>query len=562
MPVRGFQSSVDPRPHFGLGSEEKIDSLTVIWPDGQEEVVQNISINTTIEINSPERTPGLEFVKKRSTISQTWFTDITQSSKVDFTHRENEFVDFDRDRLIYHMLSAEGPALCTGDFNGDGREDIYLGGASEQSGAMYLQRSNNRFSQVNISLFDEDRSSEDVDCACFDADGDGDLDLYVASGGNEFPNSSSSLIDRLYINNGKGIFSKSDQILPSFRFENTSCVRPADFDGDGDLDLFVGVRARPFLYGVSADSYILSNDGAGKYSNVSSAVSTELKEFGMVTDAQWVDFDGDQDLDLLVVGEWMGITLLENQNGKLVNSSESLGLDSTNGWWNKIHIVDIDSDGDSDFILGNHGQNSRFKASRSKPVELYVNDFDQNGSPEAIICIYLGDKSYPLALKHDLIAQLPSLKKKYVQYESYKDQTVLDIFTPEQLENAVHGEAYMMETVILINNREDFQIRKLPIEAQLAPVYAINTDDFNQDGYLDIMLGGNFYYAKPEVGRYDASYGVILKGGPDGNYIAADPNESGFVLEDEIREIRSISGNNNKLLIAARNDQSAKIYSY
>ena len=558
MPVKGFQSSVDPRINIGL-NRKSIDSLIVFWPNGDHSKLDNVSVNQSlvVDYNKTDR-----LYSNAQLRNDTYLFEAKKGVLSNYIHIENEFVDFDRDRLLYHMLSVEGPALCKGDFNKDGLEDIYVGGAKDQDGAMFFQKSNGSFTRTNETTFSQDKLSEDVDCSCFDADNDGDLDLYVASGGNEFPSSSSALIDRLYFNDGKGSFSKSKQILPTFQFENTSVVTPSDYDNDGDLDLFVGTRAKPFLLGVPVDGYLLENDGSGHYDNVTTSDASVLKKLGMITDATWADIDRDGSEDLVVVGEWMGIKIFKNNNGSLRDISSEVGLDSTNGWWNTIAKADIDNDGDIDFIIGNHGLNSRFKASLEKPVTMYVNDFDQNGSAEPIVCTYIGDKSYPLALKHDLVMQLPMLKKKYVAYESYKDQSIEDIFGPELIEKSVTSEVYMLQSVVLINEGGSFDIKVLPRQAQLSPVYGIEIQDFDSDGHLDVVLGGNFYNAKPEVGRYDASYGTFLKGDGAGDFSYITNESVGLSIDGQVRGLTTIKSKQENLLLIARNNESLLTLKY
>jgi hypothetical protein len=560
MPVRGFQSSVDPRPNFGLGEITLIDSAVIIWPDGSNSILRDVEADQTITISQSEGVGIADnFYLKEA--SRPLYEDVTNQKSIDFRHKENQYVDFYREKLIYHMLSTQGPRMDKGDVNGDGLEDFYIGGAKGFPGALMIQRDNGEFYPSNQSLFDGDKSSEDTDVAIFDADNDQDMDIYVASGGTEFSSSSSALWDRLYINDGKGIFSKSKQILPAGKFESTSCVKSGDFNQDGYTDLFVGLRVRPFLYGVPVNGYILQNDGKGNFQNVSDQVAPDLKEIGMITDMSWSDVDNDKDLDIIVVGEWMPITVLINENGKFVNKTDESGLSETSGWWNCLASGDIDHDGDIDFVAGNHGLNSRFKASEEKPVSMYVNDFDMNGSVEQVVCYYNGDTAYPMALKHDLVNQIPSLKEKYSKYEFYQGQTIEDIFSPEQIQNSVKLEAKQFETSLILNNGDGtFSIEPLPLFSQLSPVYTTLVEDIDKDGNPDILIGGNLYKVKPEVGRYDASYGLLLLGNGDGTFKEVQSEQSGFRLEDEVRDLISIKTNNKNLVIASRNNERIQVF--
>jgi hypothetical protein len=412
-------------------------------------------------------------------------------------------------------------------------------------------------------VFEADKASEDTDAAFFDADSDGDQDLYVASGGYEFPSSSTALISRLYFNDGKGNLTRSDQILPAGKFESSSCVRPADFDKDGVTELFVGIRLVPFEYGVPASSYLLENDGQGHFQNVTDKIAPDLKNVGMVKDMIWSDVDNDGDPDMIIVGEWMPVTLLINENNTFVNATRPSGLDSTHGWWNRIKASDFNRDGFPDFIIGNHGWNSRFKATANKPVSMYASDFDLNGSFEQIICTFNGDTSYPMALKHDLVAQLPYLKKKYTRYEDYKHRTISDIFTTKQLDNAYSLKAYQLATSLLVNKGgKEFEMVPLNIQAQLSPVFAIGVSDYDSDGMEDVILGGNLYNVKPEVGRYDASYGIFLKGKGDGNFSTVMPLKSGMRLNGEIRDITNLDTSTGRYIIVARNNEALQIFGY
>ncbi len=553
IPTRGFQSSIENRLLFGLGSIEVADTLRVVWPDGKITLRTKVPTNQSIVLSQDEavEAPVVQQTKPAPIFS-------VASNPFDFRHQENIFVDFDRDRLLYHMLSAEGPKVAKGDVNGDGLDDLFIGGAKDHPGSLFVQKPDGRFQLTNAALFENDKLSEDSGVLFFDADGDGDQDLYVASGGNEFVAGHLALIDRLYLNDGRGNYSKSPQSLPTSRAESTSCVAAADYDQDGDLDLFVGVRLRPELYGVPCNGYILQNDGKGKFSNVTPSVAPGLKETGMITTALWTDTDGDGDTDLVIAGDWMPVRVFENEGKSFTEVTDKAGLNETKGWWNTLVAADVDGDGDVDLIGGNHGWNSRLRATPERPVTMHVNDFDQNGTVEQIICSYNEDRSYPLVLRHDLVMQLPGLKKKYLQYSSYKNQVLTDIFTPEQLQRCVVQEVNHLATTLFINDgKGGFAMKNLPIEAQFSPVCAILADDFNGDGHPDLLLGGNFFRAKPEMGRYDASYGTLLLGDGKNNFRATSSAVSGLKIVGEIRDLVELKSGKNNLIFVARNDDTA-----
>lgn len=560
-PIRGFQSTVDNIVHFGLGEISSIDSLIVDWYYGKRSVLTNISVNQTVVISESEAQKPEH--KEEQKNNKSIFKNVSEIIDLDYLHVENTYVDFDRDRLLYHMRSTEGPKLDIGDVNNDGLMDFYIGGAKNSAGKLFLNIGQNKYKSSNADLFEKDKQSEDSQVVFFDTDNDGDLDLYVSSGGVEYSSSSYALFDRLYINDGFGEFTRSSQLLPTSIPESTSVVIPNDFDNDGDIDLFVGIRLKPGSIGVPQNGYILENNGKGEYKDVTLELVPEMIGLGMITDAKWADFDNDDDYDLIIVGEWMGIKLFENDNSNFTEISKDVGLKNTSGWWNRIVSSDIDNDGDIDFIVGNHGLNSRFKASVEAPISCYVNDFDNNGSIEQIVCNYNEGKSYPLVLRHDLIKQLPHLKKKYVYYTNYKGQTIEDIFTSEELKNSIVHEVTMLESILLINNgNASFKIKPLPTESQFAPIYAISASDFDKDGVIDLVLGGNLYNVKPEIGSYDASYGQFLKGTGNGDFTVYSMDESGFFLDDQIRDFKIISHKQNDLLLVSKNNSTVDFYKY
>ena len=561
IPMRGFKSCVGNQLHFGLGEAKLIDSLVVNWPNGNYTTLKEIPVNQFLILDEKDA------VKKELDIQEDKaspvFQIITNNKGLDFTHRENDFVDFNRDKLLFQMLSNEGPHLTVGDVNDDGLNDIYICGAKDSPGSLFIQDKHAQFKKTNETLFESDKISEDTDCAFFDADGDSDLDLYVTSGGNEFPVSSSALLDRLYFNNGHGKFSKSQQMLPVPKYESSSCVQPADFDADGDIDLFVGIRLHPFLYGIPVNGYLLENDGAGTFSNVSATQAPELKDIGMITDMTWVDIDSDTDLDIVIVGDWMPVKLFINEQGNFTDKSEQFGLSNTEGWWNVVVANDLNADGNLDLVLGNHGLNSRFKASVKKPVTMYVNDFDLNGNIEQIICSFNGDTSYPVVMKDDLLKQIPTLERKYESFADYSEQTIENIFSEEVLQRAVKLNAKILENCVLMNTGSgSFNLKPLPVEAQLSPIYAILADDLDNDGVCDIVIGGNQYRAKPQTGIYGSGYGLFLKGNKSELWESVPPLKSGLIIEGEIRDFEILNINENRIIVVARNNDKLQFYKY
>ncbi len=555
-PMRGFQSSVDPRLHFGLGASILVDSLRVRWPNGRQTVLRTVEADQHLRLDQAEAPTGTPAGMPQPASGQQLFQPAEVVLQPPFAHQENQFNDFDRDRLLFHMLSREGPGMAVADVNGDGLDDLFIGGARGQAGALFLQRSEGRFRQQGRATFEADKDSEDVDALFFDADQDGDPDLYVASGGNAFANGALALADRLYLNDGKGSFARSEQVLPAYDYPSTGCVAAADFDGDGDLDLFVGARLRPFYYGVPADGYLLENDGQGTFREVTNARAPQLKNLGLLTDALWLDYDADGDPDLAVAGEWMPLTIFENRAGSL-RKAEFATLDSMSGFWTALAAADLNRDGLPDLVAGNHGLNTRFKATAERPISMYVNDFDGNGSAEQLITVYNGPEAYPLVLRHDLVEQMPVLKKKYLQYSAYKEQRISDIFPQELVDRAYAWQVTETRSMAFLNESGGgFSAKPLPMEAQLAPLFAILPHDLNDDGVPDLLCGGNLFGAKPEVGIHAASYGHVLLGDGRGGFTALAARESGLHVRGAVRDLSWLETGSAPHLVVGRNNAS------
>jgi hypothetical protein len=554
IPTKGFQSSMDYRIVMGCGSADGIDSLEVMWGYGKYTKLYEVPVNKKLDLRIEE---AKDKVPVGRTTPESGFRRLTVKLEPPYRHEEDGFVDFDRERMIYHMLSREGPALAIADLNGDGRDDFYVGGAHGSPGVLYMQQPDGSFRRSVQQNFEDDLRYEDVDAVFFDADGDGDLDLYVVSGGYAYPERSAEYQDRLYLNESSGgqiRFRRSTDRIPPVSVMG-SCVRVADYDNDGDLDLFIGGRAVPGKYGISADSYILQNDGKGKFTDVTSRVAPRLNSLGMVTDARWADIDNDGDLDLVVVGEWMPVTLFKNNGVNLERLNNVPGLVKSEGWWNSIEVADVNHDGNLDFVLGNWGLNSKFRTSDSRPLTLFVNDFDNNGTLDQIFAQYEGDSLFPVALRHDLVAQIPDLKKRYFYYRDYADKTVEQIFSKEQLSQSVVKLVHNFESSVVLNKGDgSYSIMPLPEGVQFSPVFSILPLGGNR-----MVLGGNFYGVKPEEGRYDANSGIVLSFNEQGLPIIADDLNS----RGEIRKMGMLrTSGNRRILIVAKNNDYLEFYAF
>jgi len=553
MPIRGFQSTVDNNLILGIGKSKKIDSILIHWYDGSISKKVKVPLNKRISYKIEKSSYEHKNVKTIPLLIE------NKKPIIDFTHKENNFVDFDKDRLLFHMNSTEGSCMCSADIDGDGTQDVFIGGAKGMSSIIFLQKEDS-FKKLNLKILEDDKDSEDTDCILFDANNDGYVDIYVTSGGNESSIYSPELRDRLYFNNKNFSFIKSDQILPGGTFESSSVVKNIDFDNDGDQDLFVGTRLIPQKYGIPANGYILENNGNGVFKNITDSIAPGLKNIGMITDGGWIDFDKDGDKDLVVVGHWMPITLFENQSG-LLKKSNVISFEKTNGWWNSLLIDDLNQDGYDDLIIGNHGLNSRFHATKEKPITMYINDFDNNNSIEQVIFQYNGDSAYTMSLKHDLVMQMPSLKKKYLKYNSYKNQTVNDIFSSNKIKTSTKNFIYDLETAVYINDSSFFKKLSIPIEAQFSTTSAIHVDDYDHDGFKDILIGGNLYNVKPEIGRYDAQYGLLLLGN-NKKFKKINNNLSGIKFNGQTRDILNLNIQSKKVLFVLNNNDKLQSFTY
>ncbi len=551
--TRGYLSSVDPILTFGLGTHDKVEKVEVLYPNGKQLTLDDVSSNQLLICDIADAQQATN-PKRNSQL----FAEVSKKLGVDFKHTENDYDDFKKEVLLPHRNSQHGPGIAIGDVNNDGLEDFFIGGAANQSGMLYVQLTNGAFKPTN-KYFKKDKASEDMGSVFFDADNDGDLDLYVVSGGNEFSPTSTLLQDRLYLNNGSG-FTKSVQSLPTM-ITSGKAVSVHDFDADGDLDLFVGGRIIPGLYPFAPNSYVLQNDG-GTFSNVTATVAPMLEKPGLVTDSEWVDFNGDGQKDLIVVGEWMSVMMLQNNQGVFQDVSANYGMDKQTGWWYSIAAADFDKDGDMDFVLGNNGLNYKYKATVNQPFHVYAHDFDDSGSMDIVLGYFNQGTLYPVRGRQCSSEQCPNIKKKFDSYSSFGSADLKAVYG-DKLDLALHYTVSNFATSYVENKGIDgFIMRNLPQEVQLSAVNGIVVEDVDADGIEDLIMSGNLHVSEVETPRNDASIGLVLKGNGDGSFMPLSVQQTGYYTPGDVKDVKLLKQGAKRLLLVANNDAPLQLLEF
>mgnify|MGYP006100121167 CR=1 FL=1 len=558
--TRGYFSSIEPKLFFGLGLDKEVDKVEVFWKDGKYKVYNNITANTILKVRHSDAVMDenqKDKVKRKPLLKQI----SSESIGLSYKHLENEFDEFKEEILLPHNISQNGPYSSVADVNNDGLEDLFIGGSKDTSGILYLQNKEGKFKRSISQPWEKDKASEDLGVLFFDIDNDNDKDLFITSGGSEYKQGNPKLQDRIYLNDGKGFFTKTINRLPKI-YESSQCVKESDIDNDGDLDLFIGTRLISGKYTHPASSYFLINNN-GFFKKSSQKNIKEFEDLGMVTDASFSDIDNDGDEDLLVVGEWMQIQVFENKKGFFKNATNKYGLNNlSRGFWWSITKGDIDNDGDDDFIVGNLGRNNKFKATKEHPFKVYANDFDNNGTNDVVLAKYYKDAYVPLRGKECTTQQMPYVSEKFKDYHSFASSKLLDILPKDKIEGAVIYQIENFESIVLINENGRFKNTSLPIEAQVSPIKDAMINDFNNDGYQDVILIGNHYGVEVETTRYDAGNGLILLGDGKNNFTSLSSIKSGVNLFKDSRSISSLKLMDKNILVITSNKDSLNIVKY
>ncbi len=542
---------------FGLGQNSHIDSIVVVWPDRTKTLQRSpAAIDTTIIISWEDalKVPAGNLFDVRPAGSAL----VREVPNTFEKHRENNFIDFYQENLIYRMLSKEGPKAAVADVDGDHRDDVFIGGGAGQGAQLYLQTAAAHCHEANKATFEQDSLYEDTAALFFDADGDGDQDLFVGSGGNEQPLNSRFMVNRIYMNDGKGHFTHNERALPLNGF-NTSVAVAYDFNGDGHQDLFVGSRSVPGKYGIPPRHFLYQNDGKGTFSDVSKSVTPDLQRLGMVTDAIMANIVGDATPELIIVGEWRNPIIFEIKNGQFTSITSN--LNDYSGWWNTIMADDVDGDGDQDLIMGNRGENFYFTGSQEQPSKLWISDFDQNGTVEKIITRRINGKDMPIAMKKELTGQIPSLKKQNLKHVDYAQKSIQELFTPEVLKKAIAMPGSYFQSVVALNDGNgQFRMIPLPKEVQFSCVCDIWCGDLNGDGKNDLMMAGNDAGFMPQFSKLDASFGHVLLNNGDGTYKRIENRDSGFSIRGDVKSLVPIGIKGKKYVLATVNAQAPKLF--